>query len=241
MNILIPIVGGENNNSSSQYITNLHEIQRKTILQYVYESLNQIRDAHFIVVVRKEDAGKYHLDDMLRLLIPDCKVIIADGTTKGSACSCLLAVDEIEETQPLVVAGGNQLMLENPQSIITDFQNNDYDGGVVIFDDIHPKWSYVKLDADNLVIEAAEKRPISRNATTGFYYFKYASYFIRSTQEMIRKGASVNGQYYVCPCFNEMVLAHKRVGTYRISKAEYFNFMQQQDMDEYEKYLKERL
>lgn len=239
MNILIPIVSPDNGSGGSQYIRNLIEIQRKTILQYVYESLNQIRDAEFIIVIRKEDTVKYHLDDMLRLLIPGCKIIVADGATKGSACSCLLAVDEIEGGRPLIIAGGDQLMLRSPQEIITEFQENDYDGGVVIFDDIHPRWSFVKLDENGMVIEAAEKRPISRNATTGFYYFKKADYFIQSAQEMIKKDASVNGQYYVCPCFNEMVLANKRIGAYRIEKSEYFNFSQQKGIDDYEKYIKE--
>lgn len=241
MNILMPIVGGEGEKYDNQYIRNLYEIQKKTVLQYVYESLSQIRNAHFIVIVRREDTRKYHLDDMVRLLIPDCRVIIADGATYGSACSCLLAVDVIDEQEPLIITGGDQLMLRNPQDIITEFQNHDYDGGVVIFDDIHPRWSFVKLNNEGLVIEAAEKRPISRNATTGFYYFKKAGDFIHAAQEMIRKSASVNGKYYVCPCFNEMVLEYKRIGAYRISKMEYFNFNQQKGMDDYERYLKEGL
>lgn len=239
MNILMPIVSDKNEKGDSQYIRNLYEIQKKTVLQYVYESLNQIKDAHFIVIVRREDTTRYHLDDMVKLLIPDCEIIIADGATCGSACSCLLAVDVLDEKQPLIIAGGDQLMLKNPQDVITDFQQNNYDGGVVIFDDIHPRWSFVKLDRDGLVIEAAEKRPISRNATTGFYYFKEAGFFIHAAQEMIRKDASVNGRYYVCPCFNEMVLENKKIGTFRISKMEYFNFNQQRGMDDYERYLKE--
>ena len=85
------------------------------------------------MVVRKEDAAKYHLDDMVRLLIPDCEIVTAVGATKGSACSCLLAVDLLEEEEPLVIAGGDQLMLQNPQTVIQEFQTKDYDGGVVIF------------------------------------------------------------------------------------------------------------
>lgn len=239
MNILIPIVSNGRQTEQTQYIKSLLEIQKKTILQYVYESLNQIDSAKFVIVIRKDDVKKYHLDDMVRLLIPNCKIVISDGETSGSACSCLLAVDLLPWDEPLIIAGGDQLMLENPQNVISTFTEKDYDGGVVIFDDIHPRWSFVKLDHDGMVIEAAEKRPISRNATTGFYYFKKAQYFVEAVEEMIKKGASVNGQYYVCPCFNEMVLANKKIGTYRISKIEYFNFNQRSSIDEYEKYLKE--
>ena len=239
MNILIPIVGSKKKREESQYIRSLYEIQKKTILQYVYESLKQISDAKFIVVIRREDVNRYHLDDMVRLLIPDCSIVISDGETSGSACSCLLAVDLLEWDAPLIIAGGDQLMLENPQKVVSAFAHNHYDGGVVVFDDIHPRWSFVKLDADGMVMEAAEKRPISRNATTGFYYFQKGQYFVEAAEEMIKKDASVHGQYYVCPCFNEMVLANKKIGTYRISKDEYFNFKPQSGIDEYERYLKE--
>ena len=147
MNILMPIVenelGAEKETGENQYIRTLYEVQNKTILQYVYESLNRIKDAHFILIVRKEDTRKYHLDEMLKLMIPECQVVIADGATKGSACSCLLAIDEIDEEKPLIIAGGNQLMLRDPQEVIACFQEQKYDGGVVIFDDIHPRWSYV--------------------------------------------------------------------------------------------------
>lgn len=239
MKILLPIVGSEQADKETQYIKNLYEIERKSILQYVYESLKQIEGAEFIVIIRRKDILNYHLDDMIRLLIPNVKIIIADGATSGAACSCLLAVDEISEEEPLIIAGGDQLVTRNLNDVVLEFIERDYDGGVVIFDDIHPRWSFVKLDENNLVIEAAEKRPISRNATTGFYYFKRGKDFVESAEQMIKKGASVNGQYYVCPSFNQMVLKNRRIGVYRIDKREYFNFNKQKGIEEYEKYLKE--
>ncbi len=238
MKIIMPIVGSGTEKERSPYIRSLYEIQKKTILQYVYESLSQIEGAEFIVIVRREEVRNYHLDDMIRLLIPDCEVIISDGATQGAACSCLLAVDLIHDEEPLIIAGGDQLMLENPQTVVSEFWKHGYDAGAVVFEDIHPRWSYVRLGKDGLVAEAAEKRPISKNATTGFYYFRHGKYFIHAVEEMIRKGASVNGQYYVCPCFNELVLEHKKIGVYQISKMEYFHFGQPKSMDDYERYLK---
>ena len=240
MKILIPIVGNEKNDNGSAYIKSLHEIERKTVLQHVYESLAVIDGAEFIVVLKKEDVARYHLDSMIRLLIPNVKMVIADGPTKGSACSCLLAIDEIDEDEALLVVGSDQLVNVNLQTVIDEFVKRDYDGGIVIFDDIHPRWSYVKLDENNYVVEAAEKRPISRNATTGFYYFKKGKDFVVSVEQMIKKNAHVNGNYYVCPAYNEMVLAHKKVGVYKISKKDYFNFNHQNGLEDYERYLKSK-
>lgn len=237
MKILMPIVRNNDNKESTEYIRNLQEIARKTVLQHVYEALGKISDAQFIVVVRKEDARKYHLDDMVKLLIPDVELVIADGATSGSACSCLLAVDKISDEEPLVIAGGDQLIVLDNEKIVEAFKKDGVDAGVVIFDDIHPRWSYVKLDENGYVIEAAEKRPISRNATSGFFYFKKGKDFIEAAESMIKKGASVNGQYYVCPALNELVLKHKKIGAYRIRKEQYFNFNKQKGIEEYEKYL----
>lgn len=238
MNILVPIVNSNYNIRDNQYIISLYEIERKTILQRVFESLSKMENANFIISLSKHDTINFNLDDIVNLLIPDAKIVIAEGDTKGSACSCLLAIDLIDENEPLIITGGDQIINVEFEEVIKYFVQNDYDGGVIIFEDIHPRWSFVKLDKQGLVIEAAEKRPISKNATTGFFYFKTGKLFIEAAQQMIFKGASVNDQYYVSPVFNEMVLAQKRIGTYRIEKNQYFKFSHQSGIEAYEKYLK---
>ena len=106
-----------------------------------------------------------------------------------------------------------------------------------MFRDIPPRWSYVRLDENDNVIEAAEKRPISQNAVAGMYYFKTASLFVESAKKMILKNASVNGKFYVCPVYNEMVLAQKRIGVYRVDKSKYYNFSYDSGMDAFRAYL----
>lgn len=238
--IIIPIAGKNPMDNDTQYMRGLYEIEKKTILQHVHESLSVIHNSEFIVVLRKEDVARFHLDSMIKLMIPNVKIIIADGETKGAACSCLLAIDEIEENSALIIAGSDQLVTVDLQKVVNTFESNDYDGGIVTFEGIHPRWSFVRIDDNGRVIEAAEKRPISRHATTGFYYFKKGSYFIEGAQKMIRKGASVNGKYYVCPVYNEMILMQLNIGTYQIDRNCYFNFKQDNGLAEYEQYLKER-
>ncbi len=201
MKILIPIAGNRVEDSN-EYIKSLHEIEKKTLLQHVYESLSVIKGADFIVVVKREDVLRYHIDNMIQLMIPNVRIIIADGVTQGSACTCLLAVDEIDYDDALLVVGSDQLVNADLQAVIEEFQKKEYDGGTIIFDDIHPRWSYVKLNEEGLVVEAAEKRPISRNATTGFYWFKYGRDFVDSAQKMIMKEAHVNGKYYENHVYN---------------------------------------
>ena len=238
MNIIIPIGGPNRIDNETQYIKSLQEIESKTVLQYVFESLQDIKVDHFVVVVKREDANKYHLDNIVRLLRPEAEIIIAEGETYGAACTCLLAIDKLDLSQPLLITGSDQLFTVSPQNFIDTFENAGYDAGTVIFDDVHPRWSYVKLDEDNMVVEAAEKRPISRNATAGFFYFKTASLFVDAAMKMISKNANVDGAFYVAPTLNELILAQKSIGTYRIDKAQYYSFRHNSGIDAYKAYLK---
>ena len=175
---------------------------------------------------------------MIKLLVPKVKIIIAEGETKGSACTCLLGVDEIKDEESLIITGADQIVNEDLDKVIKFFEKNNYDAGTIIFENIHPRWSYVKLDDNNLVIQASEKRPISKNATTGFYYYKKGKYFIESAINMIKKGASVKGQYYVAPSLNELVLKQKIIGVYKIDESDYFNLSGEDGREEYENYLR---
>lgn len=237
MNIIIPIGGTNKKNSETEYIKSLQEIERKTILQYVFESLQSINADHFIVVIKREDANKYHLDNIVRLLRPEAEVIIAEGETMGAACTCMLAVDKLAMDEPLIITGSDQVLTLPAKNISDFFESKGWDGGTVIFNDVHPRWSYVRLDENEFVVEAAEKRPISQHATAGFYYFKKAKTFLECAQTMIMKNASVNGQFFVCPVFNEMILRQMKIGVYKIDKEQYYSFGHDSGIDAYKTYL----
>lgn len=236
LKVLIPIVSNTTY-EDTDFVRSLYEIKQKTILEHVYNSMSAIKNAEYIVIINRRDVDRSHLDDMIRLMIPNVEVVIAEGKTKGAACSCLLASDHFEENDSLIIMGGNQLIVEDTDKIINYFVSEKYDGGIVIFDDIHPRWSFAKLSEDGLVTETAVKRPISRNATTGFYYFRRGIDFIEAVQKMIKKDEHCEGQFCVVTAYNEMILANNRIGAYKISKDKYFYFDKQDGLTEYERYL----
>jgi dTDP-glucose pyrophosphorylase len=238
MNILMPMVlsntliGGE-----SGYIKVLFEIKRKTILEYILERLAVIPNARFHFVVRRSDIKTHHIDSIIKLLLPAANIIVAQGETKGSACSCLLAVDAIDDEEPLMIVGSDQIINRNLNEIVNWFESSGFDGGAVIFEDVHPRWSFVRLDESGFVIEAAEKRPISKNACAGYYYFGSGRIFLNAAMRMIRKREPVNEQYYVCPVFNEMIVTGQKIGVYEISKSEYFSLTSEKGMEDFESHI----
>jgi len=107
------------------------------------------------------------------------------------------------------------------RAVLADFRERHLDAGTITFSSIHPRYSYVRLSAEELVVEAAEKRPISGHATAGFYWFARGNDFVRAAEEMIYKDASVNGAFYICPVLNELVLEQARIGVYPIQADQY--------------------
>ncbi|MEB2791999.1 sugar phosphate nucleotidyltransferase [Campylobacter upsaliensis] len=92
-------------------------------------------------------------------------------------CSALLAVELIENDEPLLVVNSDQIFEFDLNAKLAEFEN--YDAGVLSFESIHPRFAYVKCDERNLVLEAFEKRPMSKNAVAGFYYLKRGDFLSR--------------------------------------------------------------
>jgi NDP-sugar pyrophosphorylase family protein len=189
MNVLIPLSGGSKFFDSEEYFypKMLIEILGKPMIQHAIENLQGLQnELQFIFVVKKIDCIKFHLDDTLRLLTNGkCQIIILDQETKGAACSALMAVDAINNSDPLVIANFDQVIDGDVAKVFNGLSGSDCDAGCLVFDTTHPRWSFVLLDESNYVLEAAEKRPLSRNAIAGFYYYKHGKDFVQAAQSMI--------------------------------------------------------
>ncbi|TNF58715.1 MAG: nucleotidyltransferase [Burkholderiales bacterium] len=242
MKVIIPMAGSDElfRRHGFHFAKPVIEIDRRPLVEHAFDSLSTIPEARFVFVVRKEDDLRFHLRDVLQLLNPNVTVIRADGDTAGAGCTALLAIEHIDLDGELIIANADQIVNLDFGQMLADFRQRELDAGTIVFDSVHPRWSFVKTDASGMVIEAAEKRPISRLATAGIYYFRRGSDFVTAMQGMIRKGASVNGGYFVCPSFNEMVLAQKRIGVYPIDRDRYISLATPQAVEEYEQVLSAR-
>ena len=95
---------------------------------------------------------------------------------------------------------------------------DEIDGGMLTFTATHPKWSFAKLDSDGFVTEVAEKKPISDIATTGIYYWKKGSDYVKYAEDMIKKDVRVNNEFYVCPVFNQAIEDNKKIKIFNVEK-----------------------
>jgi HAD superfamily hydrolase (TIGR01509 family) len=218
MNVLIPMAGAGSRFSAAGYTfpKPLIDVNGKPMIQMVVENLNI--DANFVFVVQKEHREKYNLDTLLNLIAPNCKVVEVDGLTDGAACTALLAKEYIDSDAPLFFANSDQFVEWDSNEFFYKMNETDADGGIVTFKATHPKWSFAKIDDNGIVTEVAEKNPISDLATVGFYYWKHGSDFVKYAEQMITNNVRVNGEFYVCPVFNQAIDGGKVIRTFDVPK-----------------------
>jgi CTP:molybdopterin cytidylyltransferase MocA len=222
-----------------KYPKNLVEIDGEPLVQRVIEGLQPLieRASHSVFLVREEENKRHHTDDVIRLLVPDAEVIGVPVLESGAACTALHAIGHIDRDEPLVIFNGDQVLEADLGEVTAGFESAGLDGGTITFNAVHPRWSYVRLGDDGLVLEAAEKRPISRFATAGTYWYRRGGDFIDGAMAMIRKDASVEGSFYICPVFNEIILRGLRIGTRHVERERYFSLSSLHGVNTYEEHL----
>lgn len=237
INILIPIAGKNDfiDREFNKFPKPLFEINGVSIIQMAIENLKTIsQEIQFIFIVSKPDCELYHLDEVLKLVtVSECKIIVLESETKGAACSALMAIEHINNSNSLIVSNFDQIINVNLNNVINFFSQNDCDSGVITFEALHPRWSFVKINEDDLIVEASEKKPISKNAIAGFYYFKKGSDFVVGAMETIIKDAHVDKKFYIAPILNQLILNNKKIMNYKIDNAFYHTFYSHEKIKEY--------
>ena len=216
LNILIPMAGAGSRFEKAGYTfpKPLIEVRKKPMIQVVVENLNI--KANYIYVVQKSHREQYNLDALLSLITPGCTIVETEGMTEGAACTALLAKEHINWDAPLFFANSDQFVEWDSNEFMYKMNETNADGGIVSFTATHPKWSFAKINEQGLVTEVAEKKPISDIATVGYYYWKHGSDFVKYAEQMIDKNIRVNGEFYVCPVFNEAISDGKQIRTFNV-------------------------
>ncbi len=235
LKIIIPLAGTSElfTKAGFFYPKPLIEINGIPMIQLVIERTDAIKIPNkLIFILKEEEVLKFHLDNTLKLLSPNCDIVKLKNDTKGALCSILMATDKIEPEDSILILNGDQIIDSDFGQIINYFDENEAQVGIITFNSIHPRWSFAKIE-NNQVVQTAEKNPISNNAIAGYYYFKNSDDFFKCAFECILKDVQLDGKFYISPVINEYILKNKKVLNYQIEKTNYHSFYSPQMINEY--------
>jgi len=134
--------------------------------------------------------------------------------TSGPATTVAIGLEALDRDAPVIIANSDQFLSFKIDKWLTDIENRDLDGSILVMRDRDPKWSFAKINSEGLVIEVREKEVISDLATCGVYYFRSPSDLSREIASQFESNDTVNGEYYVAPIYNYFAQQGKSVGIF---------------------------
>ena len=190
------------------------------MIKLVIDNLRPSRPHRFLFLVRQEHIRDYSLDRLLLEWAPGSEIIPMDRITEGAACTVLQAQRWVDSDNPLMIANCDQWVDTNINDYLQAFDDSNADGSIMTMRADDPKWSFVKFDEDQRVVEVVEKRVVSQEATVGIYNFRRGKDFIAAAMEMISLNQRVNGEFYVAPAYNLMLQGGSRIETFHVGEVD---------------------
>jgi len=236
INIVIPMAGLGSRFASAGYEKPkpFIDVNGIPMVIKVIENLN-CPNARFILIARKEhlENEKQIVDEITNKY--NAIFIPIENLTEGTLCTILFARNLINDNNPLLIANSDQLVDIDISEFINNCFNRKLDGSILCFEDdeLNPKWSFAKLDDNNLVELEKEKEAISKFATVGIYFFNQGSSFVDSSIEMIIKNDRVNNEFYTCPVYNYLISKGAKIGIYKIDYSQMHGLGTPEDLTKY--------
>ena len=220
LNIVLPMAGRGSRFAKAGYTTPkpfipIHGIP---MIKVVVDNLTPTCEHRFIFICQQEHLDRYDFEKKLRSYTKNAVVIGINGVTEGQVCTALLAKKYFDDDEPLMSANTDQYIDVDINEYLDAMQSRELDGMIMTMKSSDPKWSYARTNAEGLVVETAEKKVISSDATVGIFNFAHGSDLVRSAEQMIADNLRVNGEFYTCPCYNYLIKEGKRIGVYGIGE-----------------------
>lgn len=219
INVVIPMagLGSRFANAGYEKPKPFIDVDGKPMIVRVLENL-AYPDARYILIARKEHIVKEA--ELVKNIEKEFNAIFIpiDKLTEGTACTVLYARKYINNDDPLLIANSDQIVDVSIANFIDDCKKRNLDGSILTFIDHFKdkKWSFAKLDKDNLVTEVKEKVVISEYATVGIYLYSKGREFVDASIDMIIENDRVNNEFYSCPTYNYAIQNGSKIGVYNI-------------------------
>jgi len=179
--------------------------------------LEKSRRLIFILLASQPECRRLRNDIRQRYAKHRPIVLTVPELTTGQAVTVLRAKELIDGDEPLLIHNADTAFEVN-HHWVEDALARGADGALLVFASQEKRWSYSREDARGWVVEVKEKEVISPWASTGTYWFRKGSDFVRLANSRLRAGRKEAAEYYVAPLYNDLLAGGARVKNYPIDR-----------------------
>lgn len=146
------------------------------------------------------------VEDAIRAYYEKAQFITIDRLTEGQACTCMLAKDDLDPEEELLIAGCDNGMDIDGAA----FEETKRACDCIVFTYRHNEavlqnpnaYGWMLTDGEGNITGTSIKKAISDTpmedpAVVATFWFKKAKVFVEATEKMIRENDRINGEFYV--------------------------------------------
>ena len=205
MEVIVPLAGPDFVSADGE-VKALIPLLGKPLLLHVLKSRPWAEAVSGYTFIFKEDKPtRVFVEEHLRQWYPNATVIFLSSFTRGAACSAMAGVAcQRELNSPLIVDLAD-ILYSSKLNVEDRLDREPRCGGLALtFKSTNPLYSYLRSDETGRVLEAAEKKVISNDASAGTYVFRNSAIYLHAVAHAFSNEASQvhNGLFFVCPLFN---------------------------------------
>jgi hypothetical protein len=174
----------------------------------------EVPPERYVFVMADRPEARAFASGPLARWYPGAAQVFLGQYSQGAALSALAGVAmSFADESPLIVDLADILYSSDlrPSAVLS---RDPGCGAIALaFQSRSPSYSYLRTGDDGRVVEAAEKRVISTNASAGTYVFADAAVYLTAMAHALRHfdGQQHNGFLYVCPLFNGVLASRYTV------------------------------
>jgi dTDP-glucose pyrophosphorylase len=237
--IVMPMAGAGSRFANAGFDTPkpLIEVDGMPMFLKAISSLDAIKaEKEVIFIVRQEHIENQNLEKLIKDAMPEAVVIALHEITRGAAETAFMAKDQLEPSDPVIVMDCDLWFKSESydnmvNSILED--DNSISAGLITFESSDPRYSYAKVDLDNIVSETAEKRVISNHAITGAYFFSTAEVFINAASILLNQPIDEKmPEYYLSLLYNILIDEGKKVQATYVDR--FYSFGTPEELENYQ-------
>jgi len=210
MILVVPMAGRGSRMERADIPKPLLPVAGRTMVDWALRSVRSIPRSRIVFVALREHEQAHGVSARLRHLEPSCDVVLLDRVTEGQLCTVLAAREFIDRDEDVLVASADTLVEQNLASDLLARAPN-MSGMLSVIDVPGERWSFAKTDGTTRVVEVAEKKRISNNASTGIYWFASGRELISFGDKMVSDDDRTRGEFYVMPLYARYLAAGLRV------------------------------
>lgn len=219
MIVVVPMAGRGSRYANKGYTTPkpLIEVAGKPMLWHALDSIESLEFSKIVFVALREHEEEFGFSNQLKERYGQkMELVLLEDVTEGQLCTVLEADEFINDDEDVIIIASDTYIKSDIGKHIAN-KTEMVKGIISVANLPGDRWSFAKTNDSGQVVEVAEKRRISENASTGIYYFSTGRDLKELGHKMINNDERELNEFYVIPLYQRMINAGMDI---RISQAD---------------------